>query len=213
MRRSFLLLGLPLLLLSAPASAHDSGHEDDPDPESYDARKKIEIGINLEGYRSSSQLAGASGVTGGYLGMHGRFGRRIALGFGVDQGYGQDATGYQRFDIAWNLPKLYLYLNPASKSQLYVTTGLDMRVSHFEDGPNKVVPSGTPWGFFYFGSFIGGGVEHRLDKGMALRLETRWFMRGRTGGDGSATHPLDPTFAKETANQRGGVVTLGLTFF
>lgn len=211
MRRTLLLLGLPLLLASSPALAHGSSYDDDaPDPESYDAHRKIEIGIDLEAYRSSSQLTSGSGVTGGYLGMHGRFGRRVALGFGLDQGYGDDG-GYKRFDLAWNLPKLYLYLNPASKSQLYLTTGMDMRVSHYEDGATKLVPAGTPWGAFYFGSFLGGGLEHRMDKGMALRLETRWFMRGRASGNGG--QELDPTFAKDTANQRGGVITLGLTFF
>lgn len=208
MRRSLLLFGLPLLLATTPAFAHG---DEEPEPDSYE--QKPEFGIDLEAYRSSSQLTSGTGVTGGYLGMHGRLGRRVALGFGLDQGYGQDTSGWKRFDIAWNLPKLYLYLNPSSKTQLYVTTGLDMRVSHFEDGEAKPLPENTPWGFFYFGSFLGGGVEHRIDKTMALRLETRWFMRGRASGKGPNEAPLDPTFSKETAGQRGAVVSLGLTFF
>lgn len=207
MRRSLFLLGLPVLLASSTAFAH----EDDNDPSDYE--QKPEIGISLEAYRSSPQIVSGAGVTGGYLGMHGRLGRRVALGFGLDQGYGDDASGYRRYDIAWNLPKLYLYLNPSSKTQLYVTTGLDMRVSHFEDGEQKPLPGGTPWGFFYFGSFLGGGVEHRLDKTMALRLEARWFMRGRASGKGPNEPALDETFSKDTAGQRGAVVTLGLTFF
>jgi len=205
MRRLLPLLALPLLLVPARASAHSGGDDDDDS----DIEQKAEVGVSLEGYHSGTQLASGAGVNGGYLGMHGRLGRRVALGFGIDQGYGDDSSGYKRYDIAWNLPKLYVYLNPKSKTQFYVTTGLDMRVSHFEDGVDKSIPTGTPWGFFYFGTFVGGGIEHRLDKTMALRLETRWFMRGRTDNRTA----LDPTFSKDTSGQHGGVVTIGFTFF
>lgn len=202
------LVALPLLLVPSRASAH----EEDYEPE-YDEHRKPEIGVSLEAYRSSPAIGMGPGVNGGYLGMHARLGRRIALGFGLDQGYGDDPSGWKRFDIAWNLPKLYVYLNPKSKTQLYMTTGLDMRVSHFEDAPDKPLPSGTPWGFFYFGSFLGGGIEHRLDKSMTLRIETRWFVRGRASGKGPNAPPLDEEFSKQTAGQRGGILTVGLTFF
>lgn len=206
MRLSKLFLGLPLILLSSNALAHEE--EQDPDYE-----QKPEIGISLEGYRSGTGVVSGPGMMGGYLGMHGRLGRRVALGFGLDQGYGEDASGYKRFDIGWNLPKLYLYLNPSSKSQLYVTTGLDMRVSHFEDNGQKVVPAGTNWGFFYMGSFFGGGLEQRIDKSMALRVEARWFMRGRASGQAQSEPALDPAFSKDTLSERGASLSLGLTFF
>lgn len=219
MRRSLTaraLLALPFLLVPATASAHED-YDDDYDNGSsssdYHHKQKPELGINLEVGRSASNMAFGNGMTSGYLGMHGRLGRRIALGFGIEQGYGGDPSGYRRYDIAWNLPKLYMYLNPRSRTQLYVTTGMDMRVSHFEDGPNKQVPGGTPWGFMYMGTFLGGGIEHRMDKTMALRLEARWFVRGRTSGKQPNDAPLDPTFNDSTRGAQGAVVSVGLVFF
>jgi hypothetical protein len=94
-----------------------------------------------------------------------------------------------------------------------VTTGMDMRVSHFDDAPNKPIPAGTPWGFMYIGTFLGGGIEHRMDKSMALRLEARWFVRGRTSSKGPNDPPLDPEFNASTRGAQGGVVSLGLVFF
>jgi hypothetical protein len=216
MRRN-ILFALPLLLALVPATAfaHDDDYDDDNGSSSSDTyhQKKTEIGIALEASRSSQTMFGP-GTTAGYLGMHGRFGRRVALGFGIEQGYGQDPSGWKRYDIAWNLPKLYMYLNPKSRTQLYVTTGMDMRVSHFDDGPNKPLPAATPWGFMYIGTFLGAGVEHRMDKSMSLRLEARWFVRGRTSGKAKPTDaPLDPEFNDATRGAQGAVVSLGLVFF
>lgn len=218
MRRS-ILLALPVLFALAPAtaSAHEDDYDDDYDhgsSDTYKHKQKPELGIALEASRSGSTIGFGSGTTAGYLGMHGRFGRRVALGFGIEQGYGTDPSGWKRYDIAWNLPKLYMYLNPKSRTQLYVTTGMDMRVSHFDDGPNKPLPENTPWGFMYMGTFLGGGVEHRMDKTMALRLEARWFVRGRTTGRANPKDaPLDPGFNQATKGAQGAVVSLGLVFF
>lgn len=209
-----MLLGLPLLLVTATASAHEDDYDyDDNSSSSSSYHQKPELGIALDVTRSGPNVGFGPGMTSGYLGMHGRFGRRVALGFGIEQGYGTDPSGYKRYDIAWNLPKLYMYLNPKSKTQLYVTTGMDMRVSHFDDAPGKEVPNGTPWGFMYIGTFLGGGLEHRIDKSMALRLEARWFVRGRTTSKAPNDVPLDPAFNDSTKGAQGAALSLGLVFF
>ena len=213
MRRFLPLLALPLLLVPATAHAHDDYDDDSSSSSSDDYRQKPEIGIALEASRSAPSLGFGPGMTSGYLGMHGRLGRRIALGFGLEQAYGDDPSGWKRYDIGWNLPKLYLYLNAKSKTQFYVTTGIDMRVSHFDDGPNKPLPGGTPWGFMYFGTFLGGGIDHRLDKSMALRLELRAFMRGRASSKAPNDAPLDPAFNDATTGARGVTASIGLLLF
>lgn len=217
MRRLIPLLALPLAILPKTAHAHEDDYDDDYSSSSSDdyshRRHKPEIGIALEASRSAQTLGFGPGMTGGYLGMHGRLGRRVALGFGIEQAYGDDPSGWKRYDIGWNLPKLYLYLNPNSRTQLYVTTGIDMRVSHFDDAPGKPLPGGTPWGFMYFGTFFGGGVEHRLDKSMAFRLELRGFMRGRASSKGPNDAPLDPELNDSTQGSRGAVASIGLVFF
>jgi len=214
MRRLIPFLALPLLLVPATSHAWEDDDDDYSSSSSSDHYKqKPELGIALEASRSGPALGFGPGVTGGYLGMHGRLGRRVALGFGIEQAYGDDPSGWKRYDIAWNLPKLYMYLNPKSRAQLYVTTGMDMRVSHFDDAPGKPLPGGTPWGFMYFGTFFGGGVDYRMDKTMALRLEVRAFMRGRASSKGPNDAPLDPEFNDKTAGARGAVASIGLVFF
>ncbi len=212
MRRLIPLLALPLAILPATAHAYEDDYDDSSSSDDYH-HQKPELGIAVEASRSGQSLGFGDGVTGGYLGMHGRLGRRVALGFGLEQAYGDDPSGWKRYDIAWNLPKLYMYLNPRSKTQLYVTTGIDMRVSHFDDAPGKPLPAGTPWGFMYFGTFLGGGIEHRMDKTMAVRLELRGFMRGRASSKGPNDAPLDPEFNDATRGARGAIASIGLVFF
>jgi hypothetical protein len=213
MRRLIALLALPVLMIPSVASAHEDDYDDDDNYSSSSYKQKPELGIALEANRSGSTFGFGQGTTGGYLGMHGRLSRRIGLGFGIGQAYGDDPSGWKRYDIAWNLPKLYMYLNPKSKTQLYVTTGMDMRVSHFDDAPNKPLPSGTPWGFMYFGTFLGGGIEHRMDKSMALRLEVAWFVRGRASSKAPNDPPLDKELNDSTRGTKGATVSLGLLFF
>lgn len=214
MRRLIPLLALPLLAIPSVARADEDDYDDDDNATSSASHhQKPELGIDLEASRSASSIGLGAGTTGGYLGMHARLGRRIALGFGIEQAYGDDPSGWKRYDIAWNLPKLYMYLNPKSKTQLYVTTGMDMRVSHFDDAPGKPLPGGTPWGFMYFGTFLGGGIEHRMDKSMSLRLEARWFVRGRASGRAPNDPPLDPELNDSTRGIKGATLSLGLVFF
>jgi hypothetical protein len=212
MRRLIPLLALPVLLATATAHAYDDDDDNYSSSESHH-KQKPELGIAIEASRSGPSLGFGPGVTGGYLGMHGRLGRRVALGFGLEQAYGDDPSGWKRYDIAWNLPKLYLYLNPKSQAQLYVTTGMDMRVSHFDDAPGKELPAGTPWGFLYMGTFLGGGIDYRMDKTMALRFEMRAFMRGRASGKNPNSEPLDPEFNDSTRGSRGAIASIGLVFF
>lgn len=202
----FALLALPLLLLPTRAFASD-----DWDPE-YDG-DKFEAAVRLDGYRSSTNLGSASGVSGLALGAHLRLARRFALDLDLQQATGEDGTGYHRYDLAWNLPKLSFYLNPKAHTQLFVATGMEMRVSHFEDATLQV-PDGTPWGHFYMGTFLGGGVEHRVDKTWALRLEADWFARGRVDGQQQqGATPLDPVFSQKTKGYRGIAISLGVLFF
>ncbi|MGZ3455889.1 MAG: hypothetical protein ACXVEF_40160 [Polyangiales bacterium] len=207
------LVSLLFAFSAKTASAHDQ--DDDYDPE-YDG-KKAEAGVALDVHRDGSNFGGP-GVTGIGLGIHGRLGRRIAIAADIQQGYGADSSGYKRYDLAWTLPKLFVYLNPKSKTQIFATTGLDMRVSHFDDGV-EAVPAGVPWGHFYMGTFLGAGVEHRMDKTWALRFEIDWFMRGRidgsrqTYGNEPPPPPLDPTFSQKTRGYRGTQLSIGLVFF
>ena len=146
--------------------------------------------------------------------FHARLGRRIALDLGLEEGFGTDKSGFRRYDIAWTLPDLYVYMTPGSKLQLYTVLGLDMRVSHFESGPDKKMPEGLPWGNFYLGGSMGGGVETRMSKSTALRVELRGFVRGRVDAKESRDRiEASPQFADSTRTDKGAFLSIGMIFF
>ena len=65
----------------------------------------------------------------------------------------------------------------------------------------------------YFGTYFGGGVDYRIEKTMAIRLELRGFIRGRASSRASDAAPLDPEFNDSTRGGRGAVASIGLVFF
>jgi hypothetical protein len=197
-------VALALSLLAASAAAEENQVDDDEADSHVEAPNP---GLDFEVSRTGP-LAGNGVMIGGYVGVHARLGERVAFGFGIDQSIGGDRSGLRRYDVAWNLPKLYVYLNPQSSTQLYVTTGLDMRVSHFEGSDDVVLPAGSPWGFFYFGSYFGGGIEHAVDRSLALRVEARVFTRNRTG-DASM---LDGELERQTRSTKGIVLSVGIMY-
>ena len=192
---------------------HDSNDDGDHDP--YESDHKPEIGVALDLLHTTY---GADSLAGGMFGlrtsMHARLGRRIAIDAGLEEGFGTDKSGFHRYDIAWTLPDLYVYLTPGSRLQLYSVLGLDMRVSHFESGPNKQIPEGLPWGHFYMGGTMGMGVESRMSKTTALRVELRGFVRGRVDDkESSARIEASPQFADATRSDKGAFLSLGLILF
>lgn len=215
MRRLILLpLALSCLTLATAAHASDDDDYDDEDHNSSSSKsykQKAEPGIALDVTRFGSQAFSGAGMTGLSLAFHGRVSRRVALDLGLEQAYGS-FDGYRRYDIGWSLPKLFVYLNPKSKTQFYATLGFDMRVAHYESG-DKVVPDAVPWGHFYLGTSAGLGIDHRMDKSTALRFEVRGYMRGRTQGQGDALAKVAPTFAQDVKGDRGIAVSIGMVFY
>ncbi len=216
--RSSIVLPLTVVLtfgLAGSAQAHqDDDYDDDYDHEPSSSPKykqKSEPSIALDVVRFGPQAFSGAGMTGLNLAFHGRISKRIALDMGLEQAYGSFA-GYKRYDIGWSLPKLMVYLNYKSRTQVYSALSFDMRVSHYETG-DVAVPEVSPWGHFYLGTSAGLGVEHRMDKATALRIEVKGYMRGRTQGAGTALANVAPTFAQDIKGDRGVAVSVGMLFF
>ena len=192
-------------------------HSSNDDDDRYgDDKHKPEVGVALDLLHTTYGLDSLSGgMVGLRTSMHARLGRRIALGVGLEEGFGTDKSGFHRYDLAWTLPDLYVYITPNSKFQLYTVLGLDMRVSHFESGPDKKLPEGLPWGHFYMGGTMGLGIETRMSKLTSLRFELRGFMRGRVDPKGEARDRIEsmPQFADTTRTDKGALLSLGLVFF
>jgi hypothetical protein len=193
----------------------DEHHSNDGDYDPYEHDHKPELGVAIDLMHSTYGLDSLSGgMYGVRTSMHARLGRRIALGVGLEEGFGTDASGYRRYDLAWKLPDLYVYITPGSKMQLYSVLGLDMRVSHFESSPEKKLSDGLPWGHFYMGGTMGLGVESRMSKTSALRVELRGYVRGRVDGKESRDRiQAMPEFADSTRTDKGAMLSIGVVLF
>lgn len=206
----------------APAARADcnylgEGCKDDREPEDPGDNGKPEVGVGLDVFRLTPTVGGFSGgaeLWGLRASMHARLGRRVALGVGMEPVFGTDASGYKRYDLGWTLPDVYLYLTPLSRFQLYTVMGMDMRVTHFDSNDGKVVPADVPWGHFYFGGSAGVGIEHRMTKYNALRVELRGFVRGRLDG-AQMEQALQrfPEFYDSTRTTKGAMLSIGMVFF
>lgn len=182
----------------------------------YQYETAVAFGLDvLHGAGSVGDLSGGGDSTWGVrTSFHARLGRRVAIRVGLEESFGGDAAGYKRYDLAWSLPDVYLYLTPTSPIQLYTVLGMDMRVVHFESGRNALSDQ-VPWGQFYLGAIMGAGVESRMSKQTALRFELRGFVRGRAQDPTteSALRSADPTFAEATRTEKGLIFSAGMVFF
>ena len=213
---AFALLGL---LDPAPARACSADDGDDDGCESGDTKvpryqHEPAIGVGLDLLRGARELQSATseGTFGLRTSAHFRLGERIALSLGLEESVGTDPSGHRRYDLAWSLPDVYVYLTPRSSMQLYTVLGMDVRISHFEAGQTPL-SSRVPWAHSYLGASLGGGVESRLSKSTAVRVEARGFLRGRTSDRDGAVAAADPAFDEATRTQRGLLLSVGVLFF
>ncbi len=208
----------PLASPASPASpagapSCDSDPADVPPPPARaEPRDVAGVGLGIDVLRASSSgdalRTGANGMFALRTTMHGRASRRVAIVLGMEEGFGVDPSGYRRYDLAFSLPEMYFYLTPDSPIQLYTLTGFELRLSHFDTGPDRPLPIGTPWTNTYLGAVLGAGLETRVHDKTALRFEVRGFLRGRV--DGSTE---DAAFSAATSTGRGVSLGVGMVFF
>lgn len=202
----------------AECDQYGSCHDDESSDTSGQP-DEAEIGVALDLFRAVPSSSGLYQPTNGdsygvRTSMHARVGRRIALGLGMEEAAGTDPSGYRRYDLAWSMPDLFVYLTPRSKFQLYTVTGMKMRVSHFESGPGAALPTDVPWGAFYMGGTLGAGVETRMNKSTALRFELRGFLLGRVDGQQEAQKLAGyAEYSEATRSSKGVSFSIGMVFF
>lgn len=136
--------------------------------------------------------------------------------FGVEGGadfvFGKDYNGNARNETAFTVNGL-LFLNPKSKTQVYLLGGLGWSVAHVSQD-SLYTAVGFDDTYTYFGGTFGLGLEFRASRSLAFNVDLRGFVRGRTD-DGAKTNPefRDPGTGKTTNTSGGALVTAGMTFY
>jgi hypothetical protein len=200
----------PVVVYQAPRETPPP-YEYQPRPDTSWMRKK-EWGINLhlEGAAFGEGRYGDSGMGGLGLGLRYKPSRYLGIEGDVDFFGGRDYNGYRRGETAFSLNAL-VFVNPRNKTQLYFVGGIGWSIAKATE--DRAGYDDYVHRYSYFGGQFGIGVEFRLSKSVALNLDLRGFVRGRTDNNTK----IDPEFRDatgRTTNTSGGaLMTGGLTFY
>jgi opacity protein-like surface antigen len=197
-----------------------------PDYRTYYVRRQVmlpphEWGLNLR--LDGAFIGGGSNNPGnGGLGGFGA-GLRYKLSpwFGVEAGadflIGRDYNDYARNETAFTLNGM-LFLNPRSRAQVYILAGFGYSIANvtndtYGSGVQPVAYNNSVT-YNYFGGQAGLGLEYRLTRNLAVNIDLRGFVRGRTDGNASSSPEfIDPSTGRTTNTSGGLLATGGLTFY
>lgn len=193
-----------------------------PDYRTYYVRRPMpyaqrEWGLNL---RLDAALIGGgvndnAGMGGFGAGLRYKPSPYFGIEAGADFALGRDYNDYARNETAFTLSGLF-FLNPHNHAQIYLLAGFGWSVANVSNdnyvgGP---LPNGASTTYDYFGGQLGIGLEYRMTRNLALNLDLRGFVRGRTD-DNARYNPefVDPGTGKTTNTSGGALVTGGVTFY
>lgn len=197
-----------------------------PDYRTYYVRRRVmlpehEWGLNL---RLDGAFIGGGTNNPGNGGLGG-FGAGLrykpARWFGVEAGadflIGRDYNDYARNETAFTLNGLF-FLNPQSRAQVYLIAGLGWSIANVTNDSYgtgvQPVPYNQTVTYNYFGGQGGIGLEYRLTRNLAVNVDLRGFIRGRTDGNASSQPEfIDPSTGRTTNTSGGLLATGGLTFY
>jgi opacity protein-like surface antigen len=199
----------PVVVYQAP--------RDTPPPYEYTPRdpdyfRKREWGLNLhlEGAMFGKGRFADSGMGGLGLGLRYKPSPYVGIQADVDFFGGRDYNGYRRGETAFALNAL-VFVNPRSKTQLYFLAGIGWSIAKATEdrsGYDDIVHR-----YSYFGGQVGIGVEFRLSKTVALNMDVRGFVRGRTDNNTRIDPEFRDAMGRTTNTSGGGLLTGGLTFY
>jgi len=176
------------------------------------------LNLRLDGAFMDSRPNRNGGALGGF-GAGLRY--KPAPWFGVEAGadfvIGRDYNDYARNETAFTLNGLF-FLNPRSRAQVYLLAGFGWSVANVTNDtyatPNETVAPGDTASYHYFGGQAGIGLEYRMTRNLALNVDLRGFIRGRTDDNATAAPEfVDPATGKTTNTSGGLLMTGGLTFY
>lgn len=205
----------PVVILRQPA----------PDYRQYYVRRQVllpqrEWGLNLR--LEGAFIGGRDDRNGGGLGGFGAGLRyKPTPWFGVEAGadfvIGRDYNDYARNETAFTLSGL-LFLNPRSRTQVYLLGGFGWSVANVTNDTyatnNDPLSINNSASYHYFGGQAGIGLEYRMSRNLAVNVDMRGFIRGRTD-PGAANQPefIDSRSGQTTNTSGGLLVTGGMTFY
>lgn len=179
-------------------------------PRTAPPRREWGLNLHVGGLMLGSGRDNNAGM--GLLGLGLRF-RPIpqaALEANLDFAGGTDYNGYRRSETALTFNGL-VFLNPKSRTQVYLLGGFGWAGAHAVDDRNGYDRQTYDYG--YFGVQGGAGLEFRLSRAVALNVDLRGFVRGRVDSDRKWNPEFVDASGRSTNASGGGLLQGGLTFY
>jgi hypothetical protein len=157
--------------------------------------------------------ASVGGVYGGGLRIGGfaaalrlRPSPHFAFDIGAGAYGGKDYYHRDRIEIPINVDVL-AYVNPQSRAQFYFVVGAGTSLAFLRDTSSWT--DDYDRAYTYLGGQLGGGLELRIGRRLALNIDARVFLRRRI--DSSTPEFVDGT--RQTNTSAGGLGSLGMTLY
>jgi hypothetical protein len=134
----------------------------------------------------------------------------FALEADLDFAGGTDYNGFRRKETSLGFNGL-VFLNPRSKTQVYILGGFGWQGATAVDDRNGY--DATEYKYGYFGGQAGIGLEFRLSRVVALNFDFRGFVRGRIDDHKDQYPEFVDNNGRSTNTSGGGLFQGGLTFY
>jgi hypothetical protein len=125
---------------------------------------------------------------------------------------GNDYLADHRSEAAFGINGLF-YLNPHSRAQLYLLAGLAWSAAHLTCNDPSCPTELSDAHYTYFGGHLGGGLELRLGRAIALNADLRGYVRSRTDDLRQAQPEFVDASGRPTNTSAGALFTAGMTLY
>lgn len=179
-------------------------------PKKAPPKKEWGLNLHLAGAMMGKGRDGNAGMAIAGLGLRFRPIPQAAIEADLDFAGGRDYNGYRRSETAFTLNGL-IFLNPKNTTQVYLLGGFGKSWANAIDDRDGF--DRAEYNYSYFGVQAGIGLEFRLSKVVALNVDLRGLVRGRTD-DHRRAHPEFVSGDGKSTNTSGaGLLQGGLTFY
>jgi hypothetical protein len=175
-------------------------------PKKAPPKKEWGLNLHLAGAMMGKGTQHNAGMGMAGMGLRFRPIPQAAIEGDLDFAGGNDYNGYQRKETAFTINGL-IFLNPKNTTQVYLLGGFGKSWAQAVDDKQ------TEYNYSYFGVQAGIGLEFRLSKVVALNVDLRGLIRGRTD-DYRRTNPEFVSGDGRSTNTSGaGLLQGGITFY
>ena len=172
------------------------------------------LNLHLEGVGIGRGTNGNAGMGGGGVGLRFKPTPRFGIETDLDFVGGTDYQGLSRGETGLTFNGLF-FVNPRSRAQVYFLAGFGWAGAHVtcDSGSASCPGGGIDQHYGYFGGQLGGGLELRLARAIALNADLRGFIRSRTDDLARAQPEFTDAYGRTTNTSGGALLTGGMTLY